>query len=42
VIPEQLLALLQLLADLRLQIAQQAALIAGLQERLAGEGEPPT
>jgi hypothetical protein len=35
--PEQLVALLSLLADLRMQITQQAALIAELRERMAGE-----
>jgi hypothetical protein len=39
--PEQVAALLCLLADLRMQIAQQGTLIAELQERLAGEDEAP-
>jgi uncharacterized coiled-coil protein SlyX len=37
VIPEQLVALLQLLADLRIQIAQQSGVIEALQERLAAQ-----
>lgn len=37
--PEQLVGLLMLIADLRLQIAAQAADIARLQSELADRGE---